>query len=42
MVDLRPDAASYGRASYSWELRGDIGRATEAMQCALDAAPNPV
>ena len=41
MVDLRPDAASYARASYTWELRGDVGRATEAMRRALDAAPNP-
>ncbi|WP_158647669.1 tetratricopeptide repeat protein [Actinoplanes sp. ATCC 53533] len=41
MVNLRPDAASYARASYTWELRGDIGRATDAMRRALDAAPNP-
>ena len=41
MVDLRPDAASYARASYTWELRGDVGRATEAMRRALDAGPNP-
>ncbi|MDI6105471.1 tetratricopeptide repeat protein [Actinoplanes sp. NEAU-A12] len=41
MVDLRPDAASYSRASYSWELRGELGRATEAMQRALAAAPEP-
>jgi len=41
MVDLRPDAASYARASYTWELRGDVGRATEAMHRALDAAPSP-
>ncbi|MFF5080614.1 tetratricopeptide repeat protein [Actinoplanes sp. NPDC000266] len=40
MVDLRPDASSYARASYAWELRGDIGRATDAMRRALDAAPN--
>jgi tetratricopeptide (TPR) repeat protein len=41
MVDLRPDAASYARASYTWELRGDIERATDAMRRALDAAINP-
>lgn len=41
MVDLRPDAASYARASYSWELRGDVGRATDAMRRALDAASDP-
>jgi len=40
-VDLRPDAASYARASYSWELRGDTGRATDAMRRALDAAADP-
>ncbi|MEU4557156.1 tetratricopeptide repeat protein [Actinoplanes sp. NPDC023936] len=38
MVDLRPDTAAYARASYSWELRGDPGRATGAMRRALDAA----
>ncbi|MFC7534728.1 tetratricopeptide repeat protein [Actinoplanes sp. GCM10030250] len=41
MVDLRPDAASYARASYTWELRGDLARATAAMRRALDAAPDP-
>jgi tetratricopeptide (TPR) repeat protein len=41
MVDLRPDAASYARASYTWELRGDAGRAGDAMRRALEAAPNP-
>ncbi len=39
MVDLSPDTASFSRASYSWELRGDISRATELMQRALDSAP---
>jgi tetratricopeptide (TPR) repeat protein len=41
MVDLRPDAASYARASYTWELRGDVGRATDAMRRALAAAHDP-
>jgi tetratricopeptide (TPR) repeat protein len=39
MVDLRPDTASYARASYAWELRGDVARATDAMRRALNAAP---
>ena len=38
MADLRPGTASYARASYSWELRGEIPRAVEAMQQALTAA----
>ena len=41
MVDLRPDTASYARASYAWELRGDVARATDAMRRALDAATTP-
>ncbi|MEU4428714.1 tetratricopeptide repeat protein [Actinoplanes sp. NPDC024001] len=41
MVDLRPDTASYARASYTWELRGDLPRAVDAMRRALDAAANP-
>lgn len=39
MVDLRPDATSLSRASYTWELRGDIDRARSLMQRALDDAP---
>lgn len=41
MVDLSPDTASLARVSYSWELRGDLPRARELMQRALDDAPNP-
>ncbi|MBG0563948.1 tetratricopeptide repeat protein [Actinoplanes aureus] len=41
MVDLRPDTASYARASYTWELRGDLPRANDAMLRALEAAANP-
>jgi tetratricopeptide (TPR) repeat protein len=41
MVDLRPDVASYARASYAWELRGDLTRARRALEQALDAAPAP-
>ncbi|MFD4370155.1 tetratricopeptide repeat protein [Streptomyces sp. NPDC058486] len=38
MVDLRPDSASYARASYTWELRGDVGRARDLMTRSLGAA----
>ncbi|WP_419995563.1 tetratricopeptide repeat protein [Streptomyces boninensis] len=40
MTDLRPDAASLARASYSWELRGDIPQARALMARALDASAN--
>jgi len=40
MVDLRPDTASLARASYTWELRGDLDRARELMQRAYDDAPS--
>jgi len=38
MIDLAPGTASLSRTSYAWELRGDLGRATAAMQRALDEA----
>lgn len=41
MVDLSPDTASLSRASYTWELRGDVEQATELMQRAFDDAPTP-
>ena len=41
MVDLRPDAGSYARASYTYELRGDLDAARELMDAALEAAPGP-
>jgi tetratricopeptide (TPR) repeat protein len=41
MLDLRPDTGSFGRASYLFELAGDIPRATELMQRALDLAADP-
>ena len=41
MVDLSPDTSSLSRASYTWELRGDVATATELMQRALDDAPTP-
>jgi tetratricopeptide (TPR) repeat protein len=39
MVDLRPDTSSYARASYTWELRGDLARARQALELALEVAP---
>ncbi|MFJ2443063.1 tetratricopeptide repeat protein [Streptomyces sp. NPDC087658] len=41
MIDLRPDTASLARASYTWELRGDIARARALMERALNDAPTP-
>lgn len=40
MLELSPDTASLTRASYAAELLGDMERATELMQRALDDAPN--
>lgn len=41
MLDLSPDTASLSRASYSWELRGDIDQARHYMQRARTAAGTP-
>lgn len=41
MVDLRPDTGSLARASYTWELRGDVPRARALMRRALDDAASP-
>ncbi|KIF71660.1 tetratricopeptide TPR_1 repeat-containing protein [Streptomyces sp. AcH 505] len=41
MVDLRPDTSSLARASYTWELRGDIPQARALMKRALDDAAGP-
>jgi len=41
MVDLVPDTASLARASYTWELRGNVAEATSIMQRALDDAATP-
>ncbi|WP_051105128.1 tetratricopeptide repeat protein [Catelliglobosispora koreensis] len=41
MADLRPDTASYARASYSFELRGDTVRARELMAKATQTAEDP-
>ncbi|RKE23647.1 tetratricopeptide repeat protein [Streptomyces sp. TLI_171] len=38
MVDLKPGTPSLARASYTWELRGDIAAATATMKRALDDA----
>lgn len=40
MVDLSPDTASLSRASYTFELRGNVDQATSLMQRALVDAPN--
>jgi tetratricopeptide (TPR) repeat protein len=41
MSDLRPDLASYTRASYAWELRGEAGNAKRALDFANEAAATP-
>ncbi|WP_327233038.1 tetratricopeptide repeat protein [Streptomyces sp. NBC_01317] len=41
MTDLRPDTSSLARASYTWELRGDLPRARALMKRALDDAASP-
>ncbi len=41
MLDLRPGTPSYSRASYAWELRGNIPAAVETMTQARDAAATP-
>jgi tetratricopeptide (TPR) repeat protein len=41
MLDLRPDVASYSRASYVYELRGDADGARSAMERALALAATP-
>lgn len=38
---MKPGVPAYSRASYAWELRGDLARATDAMELALDAAATP-
>lgn len=39
MLDLSPDTSSLSRASYVWELRGDLEQANALMQRALADAP---
>jgi len=41
MVEVRPDVASYARASYVRELQGDVPGAEAAMRLALNAASTP-
>ncbi|MFD7541558.1 tetratricopeptide repeat protein [Streptomyces sp. NPDC059819] len=41
MNDLRPDASALARASYTFELRGETGRARDLMQRSLTAAATP-
>ncbi len=41
MLNLSPDTSSLSRASYTYELRGDIDQARTLMLQALDDAPTP-
>jgi tetratricopeptide (TPR) repeat protein len=41
MVDLEPGTPSLARASYAWELRGNLSEATKDMQRALTDATTP-
>src|SRR5207247_829841 len=37
-VDLKPQLSTYARASYAWELRGNVRNALAAMRLAFQAA----
>jgi tetratricopeptide (TPR) repeat protein len=41
MLNLRPDTSSYSRASYLFELHGDLRHATQLMQTAKTDATDP-
>ncbi|GLZ36008.1 hypothetical protein Lesp02_81950 [Lentzea sp. NBRC 105346] len=41
MLDLKPNTASFSRASYHYELHGDVAGAEDAMRRALAAASTP-
>lgn len=41
MLDLKPGVASFTRASYAWELDGELKPAKEALQRSLDLAGRP-
>lgn len=41
MVNLKPGLSAFARASYTWELRGDIASARAALQRALQDAGTP-
>jgi tetratricopeptide (TPR) repeat protein len=40
-VDLKPELSTYARASYAWELQGNVGNARAAMRLAFRAAASP-
>jgi tetratricopeptide (TPR) repeat protein len=40
-VDLKPELSTYARASYAWELQGNVANAIAAMDLALQSASNP-
>jgi tetratricopeptide (TPR) repeat protein len=40
MIDLRPGTSSYARASYTFELRGELDNARDALEQALELAPS--
>jgi tetratricopeptide (TPR) repeat protein len=41
MLDLRPGLGAYARASYAWELQGNIPNAKRSLELALQAASTP-
>ncbi|HEV7826858.1 MAG TPA: tetratricopeptide repeat protein [Mycobacteriales bacterium] len=41
MSDLAPGTSSYARASYTFELRGDLSHARRTLEMALEVAPSP-
>jgi tetratricopeptide (TPR) repeat protein len=40
-VDLKPELSTYARASYAWELQGDVTNALAVMTLAAQAAATP-
>jgi tetratricopeptide (TPR) repeat protein len=40
-VDLKPELSTYARASYAWELQGNVANARTAMRLAFQAAASP-
>jgi tetratricopeptide (TPR) repeat protein len=40
-VDLKPELSTYARASYAWELQGNVANARAAMRLAVEAAASP-
>ncbi len=41
MLDLQPGVPSFTRASYTWELEGQLGPARDVLRQALDTATRP-